>query len=136
MTECRLGCGACCDPVQIPWTQAEAVTLPIDPRDRFWMLEMLTPMSRREAKAKMPHLFDGRPVVDANKRPVFPMFYSCRAFDPETRLCTAHELRPPICSGFPWYDEAPKRNATIPPQCEFNRDVGREPVMVEITAKP
>jgi len=33
--------------------------------------------------------------------------HSCDRFDSETRLCMAHDERPPICSGFPWYGEDP-----------------------------
>jgi Fe-S-cluster containining protein len=27
--------------------------------------------------------------------------YQCDRFDPTTRLCTAHEERPPICRAYP-----------------------------------
>ena len=29
----------------------------------------------------------------------------CDRFDPETRLCMAHDERPPICQDFPYYGE-------------------------------
>lgn len=32
----------------------------------------------------------------------------CDRFDPETRLCTAHIDRPPICERFPFYGGQPK----------------------------
>ena len=33
--------------------------------------------------------------------------YACTAFDRETRLCTAHDDRPPVCQGYPFYTEGP-----------------------------
>lgn len=33
--------------------------------------------------------------------------YSCPLLDPESRLCTAHERRPVVCSGFPFYGRPP-----------------------------
>jgi len=51
--------------------------------------------------------------------------YSCDAFDPASRLCTAHDERPPICRGFPWYDRPPgTRKVRLPASCSFNADVG------------
>jgi Fe-S-cluster containining protein len=35
-------------------------------------------------------------------------FYTCDAFDAVHRLCTAHETRPPVCSGYPWYGKGPR----------------------------
>lgn len=49
--------------------------------------------------------------------------YACEAFDPVTRLCTAHEARPPVCSGFPWYGKEPYLSKTLHPRCSFNADV-------------
>jgi Fe-S-cluster containining protein len=50
--------------------------------------------------------------------------FSCDAFDPVTRLCTAHAWRPPICRGYPWYGEQPGQSAhRIGPSCSFWADV-------------
>lgn len=35
--------------------------------------------------------------------------YSCDAFDPVTRQCTAHDERPPICREYPWYGRSPNK---------------------------
>jgi Fe-S-cluster containining protein len=51
--------------------------------------------------------------------------YACDAFDVDTRLCTAHAERPPICRGFPWYDRPPAaRKVRLPERCSFNADLG------------
>lgn len=36
-----------------------------------------------------------------------PDAYVCDRFDLESRLCTAHEDRPPVCSQYPWYGGEP-----------------------------
>ena len=33
--------------------------------------------------------------------------WTCDRFDPLTNLCMAHDERPPVCSGFPWYGKTP-----------------------------
>ncbi len=44
--------------------------------------------------------------------------YKCDAFDADTRLCTAHEQRPPICRDFPWYGRDPLED-TAPPLATY-----------------
>lgn len=76
------------------------------------------------------------------------VYYRCDAFDPETRLCTAHDDRPPICSGYPWYGRTREVLTVLDvvriwrfPSCEFYADLppevrpeGWEPVL--LTTKP
>lgn len=49
----------------------------------------------------------------------------CNAFDPETRLCTAHEDRPPVCRDFPWYGAEPEswRSGDLMLQCSYLLDL-------------
>ena len=49
--------------------------------------------------------------------------YSCDRFDSDTRLCTAHEERPPICRGYPWYDGEPGEHVRLPLRCSFRADL-------------
>lgn len=54
--------------------------------------------------------------------------FSCPFFDTDTRLCTAYEKRPPICSGFPWYGKDPAEQAANPmtrpsERCSYWEDV-------------
>ena len=51
--------------------------------------------------------------------------FQCSAFDRETRLCTAHEHRPPICRDFPWYEQS-DRTPRFSPRCTFWADVPLE----------
>src|ERR1035437_5115249 len=52
--------------------------------------------------------------------------FSCDAFDSVTRLCTAHDERPPICSGFPWYGKPPNPKTNLHKRCVFWNDVPQE----------
>ena len=47
----------------------------------------------------------------------------CDAFDPETRLCTAGESRPPVCSGYPWYGERPVPGKIPYLHCSYQADL-------------
>lgn len=132
MTECN-GCGVCCDPVVLPITQIEALTAPLDPEVRRWVLEDLIPMSRREAKAKFPLVFE-RPVhqvLNGVATMLQPLFYRCRNYDPETGRCAIYETRPETCRDFPWAGGRPNPGIALPAPCSFNADVGR-PVAVTI----
>lgn len=127
MTECN-GCGGCCDPVVLPFTQQQvkfASKFDIDDEDRRFVLEDLTPMRPKLALEKRPEM-RGRPLVDAaGDLMLLPHFYTCKHFDEETRACTNYEGRPPVCRGYPWYDSGPKHGAALPPACSFNADIGQ-----------
>jgi hypothetical protein len=48
----------------------------------------------------------------------------CAKFDQHARTCTAYDDRPPICSGYPWYDDAPDPGRySLDPVCAFHADV-------------
>lgn len=49
--------------------------------------------------------------------------WSCDAFDPVERLCTAHEDRPPVCSNYPWYGRAPVKGPVTNPRCSYLLDL-------------
>jgi Fe-S-cluster containining protein len=103
---CAPGCGACCDPVVLDFDPA-TWNGPSAP----FMREHWTLRSRATGQS-------GAAL----------WLMDCAAFDPRTRLCTAYEQRPPICSGYPRYGEpvTPQRCAgSLPPSCTFNADVRR-----------
>lgn len=125
-TACNF-CGGCCDPVVMPFTQAEAIRMPpteLDAAHRKWVLNDLTPMSYHEGIAKMPHM-RGQSMATASGELSMPFFFRCRWFDNETRLCTNYENRPEVCSSYPWGGRPPRSDAALPPQCSFNADIGR-----------
>ena len=46
--------------------------------------------------------------LSASERDAFEAHYfACDAYDSESHLCTAHEERPGICRGYPWYGREP-----------------------------
>lgn len=136
MTECLSGCGACCDPVTLPYNKLEAMTDPrLMPGDRKWATEYLTAMPYKEAMAKAPWL-RGRMLAEADGTPVQPFYFRCSALDRETRRCAIYEDRPLTCRGYPWYGGEARPDATLPPACSFNADVGRVPVALTVKPRP
>jgi Fe-S-cluster containining protein len=103
-TQCS-ACGDCCDPVWYPWG-------PADVRQRA---------DRDDAPADL-RFIDAHWRATGERRGGLHA-YACDRFDPGTRLCTAHDERPPICRGYPWYDEAPgTRLVVLPQRCAFRAD--------------
>jgi Fe-S-cluster containining protein len=105
VTECS-ACGDCCDPVWYPWGAADI----------------------RQAAARQPGSTD-LPFISRHWHPTGETrdgmhAYRCDFFDGESRLCTAHDRRPPICRGYPWYDAKPgSRLVVLPAACAFRADV-------------
>lgn len=138
MTECS-GCGGCCSPVAMPYTQDDVRrTMPgqMHPENRRWILEDLVPISRREGLARSPYMDSGPTFLrrpDDSVVEQWTWFFECRHYDPETRTCGNYEHRPPMCSGFPWYGDAPDRTKALPHECSFRADIGQP---VTIGSKP
>lgn len=106
-------CGDCCDPVYLSADQAELVEQwrryvaaggqPTPGSDVTFILDHWQPLERRDTGTR----------------------YRCDRFDPVHRTCGAHEDRPDVCSGFPWYGEEPTREAAgeIARTCSYLFDV-------------
>lgn len=140
--QCVPGCGRCCSPVTLPYRYAALTSAQrdqIEPENRDWIEEHLTEISPRrtgldEVRDYMKSgitdgLFGGRYFQ------IVSHFYRCDWYDPDTRECKAHDQRPPICSGYPWYGDAPDSTKAIPPQCGFLTDVNVEPIPVQIVPR-
>lgn len=130
MTDCN-GCGCCCDPVVLAHSLLEVrQMLPgeIDAADKVWILDALTPLTRRQVGAKVEYQRPppGVVLVDAVGRPQEPNYYACRHFDPIARSCTNYEHRPPVCRGYPWHGGPPRRDSALPFECSFRADIGQE----------
>ena len=126
MTECN-GCGGCCDPVFMPYSQEQALAYKdqIGPESMRWIQEDLTPMSRRQAKLREPKLVRRLSKLrrQADAEPMH--FYSCRHFDPDTRRCLIYENRPPVCRRYPWLLGKSVPGTPLPAACSFNADIGQ-----------
>jgi Fe-S-cluster containining protein len=93
--------------------------------NRRFILEDLTPMPHKEGMRLAPHL-KGRELASTPAGQVTqqPLFYACRHYDRETRLCTDFENRPPLCRDFPRYGlPLVKPTSALPYECSFNADV-------------
>jgi len=122
-------CGSCCDPVVLPYTKLDAMTDYMLPeRTRRWVIDDLTPMSRRDVLNREPWLLDRstRLSVSPDGGDLFvPYFYSCRWFDKAERRCTNWEDRPDPCRAYPWDDGPPQPTAALPPTCSYRADIGQ-----------
>jgi Fe-S-cluster containining protein len=50
-------------------------------------------------------------------------FYTCRRFDPITRICKVYSARPQTCSGFPWYGKIPAMQPLYSLDCGYHEDL-------------
>lgn len=130
--ECN-GCGACCEVVPLSYTQSEAQGLAlrgeVSWEEARWVVEDLVPISRRVVKESQPFYLQQNVIpppdlLFAGEVGILPYFYTCTKWDPETRLCTDYENRPPPCRKYPWYDEGPNPAKALPPTCSYREDVG------------
>lgn len=121
MTECA-GCGDCCETV-VPNTSVPDLRRKLqNPR--------LAGAARREY-TKIVNMLTERadPVFPSGKRgrPGKPA-YRCRHFNAQTRRCEAHDERPLMCRGYPWYPPGGplplnRIPADLSPRCSFIADV-------------
>ena len=119
MTDCAR-CGDCCDPVIVAF----------DPQE---MAADLLSRSEVESHNRINGEFmrDHWTVESTYEAAdsVTVRRVRCDVFDPVRRLCGAHESRPPVCWGFPWYHRPPgdpdrePAAASLSPRCSFNADV-------------
>lgn len=120
------GCGACCDPVWLAMDPLEvARCLALDAAGRRFstregevnvrfIAEHMTPLVPQPES-----YYDGEPAATSGHTA-----WRCDKYDPVSRLCTAHDDRPPICRGYPWYGDEPRGNATaVLPGCSHLWDL-------------
>lgn len=72
----------------------------IEPEQRY-ILDMVIPLTRAEAVARYERLGYGELKDYGDDYYLF----TCRHWDEETRLCTAYESRPSMCSRYPYGSE-------------------------------
>lgn len=104
-------CGRCCDPIDMP--------LDFDPK----YLNVRPGSDAETDKAFM--LEHWTPHPDHSDASLTASLWQCDRFDPATRECTAHDERPPVCRGYPWYRDGPtpERAALAYSCCSFLLDV-------------
>lgn len=110
MTASCAACGSCCDPVTI----------------EAGVFLGCTARARSEEPASENDLFIAQhwhPLYGWPEEPSTWIAVRCDAFDPVTRLCTAHEARPPVCSRFPWYGGTPEPGRLPYLHCSYQADI-------------
>jgi len=107
----------CCDPVILPFHPHE--------RAHFRLQGPLEDWERHQYEFYLEHF-----AVTATPTEESPHYVvACDQFDPKTRECLAHDDRPDLCSGFPWYGRDPGSPGrtqiaqVLPPQCSYTADV-------------
>jgi Fe-S-cluster containining protein len=152
---CLEGCGACCDPVTIGYTQDEVAHLRaagrISEEQAEWVTKVLVPMTAKEAKEVAPWLFKGRyrevtGGVDT-ATDTMTLYYRCTWFDRDTRVCTHYDERPSVCRDYPMgaYQQATEAYVlgvgpvavdlvpALPPCCGYLVDFDQEPEPIWVT---
>lgn len=111
-------CGKCCEAILIPVSSEEMKPdSGIRFRDGDFMRENFVPMTQEEAFRINPNLAD--PLSIEKK-----YYYSCKQYDKTTKLCGAHENRPQVCSGFPWYGNSINNQSLLMhKECSYWLDV-------------
>lgn len=133
-------CGSCCENIwcddyddAVKWSTAALERIPDPATDEGWAYWQESKPDwgdeqREDAIRKYDP--DGRQRADADFLAAHWKVqdngrYSCDAFDPVTRLCTAHESRPPVCEDYPWYGEEPsaERGTYMGRECSYLADL-------------
>lgn len=118
VTECSK-CGDCCRVIPVNATKkrfAEKAAAGETGSSPF-ILQHWHRISREEARRRNPHFGGATPGH---------YYYECDMFDPVKNECMAHDSRPQVCRGFPWYGDSPAdRLYRIGPfpRCSFWADV-------------
>lgn len=126
-------CGHCCAPITLSW-QLETVTRYAnpelqnggihDPRTKegwaTWLALGWKDDDRKRCIARCDDVYGTIANATFLKEhwtqewvePRGRVVVTCDMYDADTRLCTAGDSRPPICSKFPWYDREPYTTGT------------------------
>lgn len=120
MTECNK-CGDCCDVIRLKQTKQELRERKF--RDYEFLMKNWKRISKSVANSINPSLVKLELVSEKKS-----FYYSCEKFNSTTRTCEAHEERPSVCRGFPWYNGLIEPNQlTLSPykRCSFWNDVDK-----------
>jgi len=119
-------CGACCrvltleqSPQEVRNVAALTAVLGI-PSDHRFAAEHWRPLTREEAMQRNP-IYTSSLAADA-------YLYSCDMLGADG-LCKAHDTRPLVCRGYPWYGEPPRDMVLADPDCDYYEDVVTEHVI-------
>jgi hypothetical protein len=119
-------CGACCrvltlaqSPEEVRQMAALTAVLGI-PSDHQFAAEHWQPLTRAEAMRRNPG-YTLRLAPEAH-------LYFCDMLAADGR-CLAHEARPWVCRGYPWYDAPPRDMELADRDCDYYEDAIMEYVV-------
>lgn len=119
MTECAK-CGDCCEAIPLGLSKTAMMRYEYESGSPNHLTALfINKWWRRISRAKYASVHPEAAQTASH------FFYECLKFDPVSRLCTAHDERPPICSNYPWYGRSPLAmdHHGIPARCSFWTDV-------------
>jgi len=90
------------------------------PSDSIFAAEHWRPLTRAEAMHRNPYY--------TARLPESAHLYTCDQLGADGR-CQAHETRPLVCRGYPWYEQAPRDMQLADPHCGYFLDVVNEHVI-------
>lgn len=158
---CAAGCGACCDPVILPfetlrhltmWTEEKIAGYP-DPRteegwqawrDVGWadehreLVRWRMRLDRDTANADFADAHWTQYLGPEREDWGAQIRVACDALDPVTRRCTVHDGgQPPVCTGYPHYGLEPgdtriNYGVGMDPVCTYNGEVRRMLPIIEV----
>ena len=118
MTECAQ-CGRCCEVLSVGnYTKKDFRAMASE--DGPFASKHWHRIAKPTARARNPLLVSNQTAKHAK-------YYTCDQYDSETHECLAHETKPPVCRGFPWYGQSPNPRAiSFLPTCSYWVDVPQE----------
>ena len=127
MGDCN-GCGACCRVILLEqsWDEVQqmaALTRVLGiPSDHQFVAEHWRPLARAEAMQRNP-FYTSRVAPTAH-------LYTCDRLGVDG-LCMAHDERPLVCRGYPWYDLPPRAMPLADAECGYLPDLLARPIEEE-----
>ena len=96
MSDCD---GRCCAVFPLPKDAAELFANGANGPDAAFCLDMIVPLTRRQAVARAARFAYQIPWSRLRRG---QGYFTCRHWDEETRLCTVYEQRPAMCRDYPY----------------------------------
>ena len=112
-------CGACCRTIALDQSPDEVAAMAAltsvlgIPSDHTFARQHWRPLTREEAMAANPFY--------VARLPATKHFYACDMLA-ENGSCSAHETRPLVCRGYPWYGEPPTDMPLADPECGYEAE--------------
>lgn len=124
---CARGCGDCCDPVFLTADQVA--------RADYWADAVVDVFAGHTPRPGSDAAFIAEHWHEIERLPSGSARYRCDFFDAELRECTAHDKRPQVCSGFPWYGEQPHQGR-VSGRCSYQWDLPGRHVVPMLNQRP